>query len=362
MNVRPGDVLLYAVSAERDVAWDRFKRIVDAMCAPDNRLANEMKHVRTEAVEVGSMLGHWDAVHTGTDRRIAVAPPVLARLPWPGLPRAVLCGSRSPDTIGEVREVCASFNGLSLSASAQIHHPYAPMRLEISGESEEQLIAAGSELSVCYDPNPAAWAIAQASGTVEGYLEALAWEEREDLNWDRREFNPELLRFGTPTDVADSRRLRLFAYSHPSGWDWRDWLWDGSASADADRSWGRYCVLASVGRSVLCYDRREGVAIVPRQVPLPKLLARALTLSSGEAPELVPGSGIGRRAYSSVPYAIFEAVAGKLHQDQPRRLSPAIHEKRVTDIAATELSHDRPRFLHDKYRPRFLSNDEGMQT
>lgn len=320
MTVRPGDALLYAASAARDMAWATFKRIVDATCVPDGQLASEMRHVRTEAVDVGGVLGHWEVVHTGATRRIVVAPPVLARLPWPGLPRAVLCGSRSPDTITEISEVCDSVGGLSLSISAQPHHPYAPARLELSGESEEQMIAAGRELSVRYDSTPVAWSIARASGSVDGYLSSLRWEEREDLNWERREFDPELLRFRPSAQGTDRSWLRLIAYSHPSGWDWRDWLWKDGASADVDRSWGRYCVLASAGRAVLHYDHRDGVATVPRQVPLPKLLARALALSSGEAPSRVPGTGIGLRAYPSVPQAVFEVVAAKLHRDRSQPL------------------------------------------
>ena len=320
MTVRPGDALLYAASALRDMNWETFKRIVDATCLPDGQLATEMRYVRAEAVDVGGVLGHWEVVRTGTARRIVVAPPLLARLPWPGLPRAVLCGSRSPDTVAEIREVCDSVDGLSLSISAQPHHPYAPMRLELSGESEEQMIAVGRELSIRYDPTPAAWSVARASGSVDGYLSVLAWEEREDLNWDRREFDPEFLRFGSSVDGTALSRLRLITYSHPSGWDWRDWLWNDGASADVDRSWGRFCVLASVGRSVLHYDHRDGFATVPRQVPLPKLLARTLALCSGEAPRRVPGTGIGLRAYPSVPRPVFEVVAAKLHQDRPTPL------------------------------------------
>ena len=171
MSVRPGDALLYAASASaaRVVTWERFKRMVNATCAPDGQVATEMKHARAEAVGVGSALGHWEVVTAGALRRIVVAPPVLARLPWPGLPRAVLCGSRSPDTIAEIRDVCKSVGGLSLSVSNQ-PHPYAPLRLELSGESEEQMIAAGCELSVHYDPTPVAWSIANTTGSVEDLL------------------------------------------------------------------------------------------------------------------------------------------------------------------------------------------------
>lgn len=303
------------------MSWETFKRIVDEACVPDGNLASEMRYVRGEAVNVGSELGHWEVVRAGGGRRIIVAPPVLARLPWPGLPRAVLCGSRSPDTLVEICRVRDAIGGLSVSTSPQHHHPYAAARLELRGESEEQLTAAAHKLGVRYNPTPAAWSIAIASGSVEGYLSALRWEEREDLNWDRREFDPELLQLRPSVDGDDRSGLRLVNYSHPSGWDWRDWLWNDGASADADRSWGRYCVLASAGRSVLRYDHRDGVATVPRQLPLPRLLARALALSSGTAPSVVPGSGIGLRTYASVPRPVFEVVSKKLNQDW-RQASP----------------------------------------
>ena len=321
MTVNAGDALLYAASAARDMTWETFRRIVDATCVPDGKLAAEMRYVRTEAVDVGDVLGHWEVVHAGAERKIVVAPPVLARLPWPGLPRAVLCGSRSPDTLADICQACDAFDGLSLSISAQPHHPYAPMRIELSAESEEHLIAVGREMSVRYDPIPAAWAIAQASGSVGRYLSALAWEKREDLNWDRREFDPDLLRFRSSAEGIDLSRLRLISYAHPNGWAWRDWLCNNGLSADVDRSWGRYCVLAAVGRTVMRYDHREGVATVPRQVPLPKLLARALALSSGNAPNQVPDTGLGLRAYHSVPLPVFEEVAAKLHQNQHWPLS-----------------------------------------
>lgn len=320
MIVSPGDALLYAVSAARDLTWDRFKRAVDATCVPDGRLAVETSHVRAEVLDVGDSLGHWETASAGTTRSVVVAPPVLARLPWPGPPRAVLCGSRSPDTCREIRDVCGTLDGLFLSVTPQPHHPYAPSRIEVRADSEDRMIAGARALSLRYDSTPAAWSLASTSGSLEGYISTLKWTEREELNWDRREFDPARMRFGPPS-AASAGQVRLATYSHPSGWDWRDWLWQGTQSADVDRSWGRYYLLATAGRTVTHYDHRRGVATVPRQAPLPRLLARALALSSGEAPKLVPGEGLGSRAYCAVPYAVFDAVATKLEQQRPEDMT-----------------------------------------
>ena len=317
MTVRPGDALLYAVSASRDVNWESFKRLVDAVCVPDGQFATEMRFVRTEAVDVGSELGHWEVIRTDTATRIVIAPPVLARLPWPGRPRAVLCGSRSPDTISEIRQACDAIGGLSIAPTDQAHHPFAPKRVEVCGDTEEQLSALASELSLRFDSTPAAWSMACTAGSVGGYLESLSWETNEELNWDSREFDIDALAFRSSAGGTNRHQFRLVAYSHQSGWTWRDWLWNGGRVAETDRSWGRYCLLAITGRSVLRYDHRSGVATVPRQVPLPRLHARALALSSGKAPGLEPGIGIGLRAYRSVSHPIFDVVASKMHQHLP---------------------------------------------
>ena len=57
--------------------------------------------------------------------------------------------------------------------TAQLHHPYAPTRVEVHGESDEDMMAVSRELAVRYNPNPAAWSLAEASGSVDGYLSRL---------------------------------------------------------------------------------------------------------------------------------------------------------------------------------------------
>lgn len=293
--------------------WTSFKAAVDATCVPDLRFASEMKHVRTEAVTVGDELGHWEVVTVGDSRRVVIAPPVLARLPWPGLPRAVLCGSRSPDTSSDLQRACAPIAGVEVSSTSMPAHAYAPSRIEVVAESEERMTTLASTLGIQYTSESAAWSVAVAACSLDEYLTSLAWEPRTELNWDRRDFDPQRLAFGGAT--TDGAPLRLSSYSHPSGWAWRDWLWREGSNADADRDWARYAVLSSAGIRVMGYDRTEGSTLVPRQVPLPKLLARALTLSSGRPPSARVGIGLGVRAYGGVPAGLFALIASKIGQE-----------------------------------------------
>ncbi len=310
-----GDALLFAVSASRDLPWASFRAAVDATCVPDGLIASDMRYVRSEAGAVGDALGHWEVVTLSGDRRVVIAPPVLARLPWPGFPRAVLCGSRSPDTLSEVQRECAQLAGVEVRVASQIARPYAPSRIEVIAASEDRMAGAAGAIGIEYSPNPAAWSIAVASCSLGQYLDSLKWDHQADLNWDRRDFDAGRMAFTRPEADETTPPLRLSAYSHPSGWAWRDWLWRDGTAAVVDRDWGRYAMLRAAARRVLAYDRREGVTLVPRQAPLPKLLARALTLSSGQPASVREGEGLGLRAYSAVPLGVFDLVAAKVGQD-----------------------------------------------
>ena len=85
--------------------------------------------------------------------------------------------------------------------------------------------------------------------------------------------------------------------------------------------WGRFAVLKSAGKQVLVYDETNGDLAVPESVPLPRLLARGLTLCSGVPPMPEGGTpslssgGKGRRTvYRGVSPDVLRTVAGKLAQ------------------------------------------------
>lgn len=316
MNSGSGERLLYAISARRDVPWPAFRASCDALLTLDPALTPDMGRARSLAASIGNVLGHWDliAAEDGPPR-ICIAPPVLARLPWPGLPRAVLCGARAPHTLDALNAAAARAGA---TATFRTVHPYAPIRLEVSGPTEAHLADVAAALAIRFAAEPPAWSLASMSAALGGYLDTLQWEPHAELNWPRQEFDPEQLAFGPLADAAvgpsDQVGPRLVSYRHPAGWTRRDRLILDGRSAPADRSWARYAVLAALETQVVRADRRAGTVAVPRQVPLPSLLARALALCSGEPPRTLPGPGLGLHAYSGVPAAIMHAVTTKLSQ------------------------------------------------
>jgi hypothetical protein len=309
--------LLFAISAQRELSWQAFATALDAIFVPDEQVASDVTHIRSTVAALGDSLGHWEVVPDGSSARIYVAPPALARLPQPGRPTAVLCGSRTPDTLPAASAACQG-SRVEMRAIRQTHmHPYAPSRVEFSADSVEEIGRAASALHVAFTPTPPAWSLALACGSMTEYLASLQWSSNPDLNWLRRDFDSAHLRFRRASGDSVRSGLSLTAYSHPSGWARQDRLWRGTENALADRNWGRYAVLSDRDIRILRFDHGAGNVAVPRQVPLPKIAARSLGLCTGRPPAIEPGEGLGSNVYSGVPVSIFEALAAKLGQHDP---------------------------------------------
>lgn len=307
-------MLLFAVAAQRSLSWAAFSNALDAIFVPDERLAPDVKHIRSGVVSLGDSLAHWEVVQEGFTARICVAPPVIARLPQPGRATAVLCGSRSPDTLPAVTRVCQDAH-VDVRVIGQSHlHPYAPSRVELTADSVEAIADAARGLHVAFISQPPAWALAVGCGSISDYVASLQWTADPDLNWPRRDFDPEKLRFVRSGGDSVRDGLSLSAYEHPAGWARQDRLWRDGESALTDRDWGRYAVLFDQGIEVLRFDHPAGTVTVPRQVPLPRIAARALGLCSGKPPAIEPGEGLGSYVFSGVPISIFQALAAKMGQ------------------------------------------------
>lgn len=319
MRSENGERLLYAVSARREMTWAAFRNASDALLRLQPDITPDMRRARSLAASLGDALGHWDVINTeDMASRICVAPPCLVRLPWPGLPRAVLCGSRSSDTLDAVAAAAARVRA---TVNWRTVHPYGPLRIEVRGHADADLADLADGLAISYDPNPPAWQIANMSCSLEEYLSTLEWMPEIELNWPRQEFDPQLQAF-RPTNESVSERqpeeeLRLVSYDHPGGWTRRDRLILRGRTAAVDRSWARYAVLAARGQRVMYADPRAGTMTVPRQLPLPKLLSRALTLCSGAPAQVLPGPGLGLHLYSDVPVTIMNLITAKLGQNLP---------------------------------------------
>jgi hypothetical protein len=310
-------MLLFAMSARRDAAWSSFSDAVDAIFTPDERVADDVRHVRYTVASLGDSLGHWDIANDDSgSARLVASPPVLATLPRCGRPTAILCGSRSPDSYPAITEA-ARARGVSVASRRQDRlQAYAPSRIEVTADTHAVIAELAKTVGIAFRRLPPAWALASACGSTNDYVASRPWAGNAELNWTRRDFDPSRLRFAPATTPIPTGSLSLSAYTHPGGWVREDRLvrTDGE-SASVDRNWARYAVLADRGIKVLGYDPRAATVHVPRQVPLPNVAARALALCSGEPPRYAQGPGLGWLVYAGVPREIYAILAAKLGQE-----------------------------------------------
>ena len=326
-----GDILLYSLSAWRETPWTTFKKCFDEIhrrhvVASIREEQETAVYYRWRALRLLSSLGHVDVRFEAQDITIFVAPPALAALPGFGIRRAVLCGARSPGTSGDLRRAAALEGAVTTTHSQTLLSPYAPTRVEVNADSDERIRATAERMGIPYLAQPPARTMAQIAASLEEYCRTLSWSTDEDLNWHREDFNVRSLRF-QPAG-ATPPNARLSRYQDPATTIWRYRLWRGGQFGELDPDWGRYAILSACSKRILQYDQAKRDVLVPLGTPLPTLLARALGLCSGYAPNTGQRSG-GRgqgvpfryEIFRDVPPSIFRMVAdkaGQQHQEQER--------------------------------------------
>lgn len=309
-----GDALLFVLSARRTLSRTSFRSAYESLWRPEVQPTDRpLAYAVASAIGTLNALGHCEQ-DAGGD--LTVAPPTLALLPWPGPPRAVLCGARSPESLATLRSAARQYRARVTSTTQGSSESPAPARIEASAERTSDLEAIARAAGCALGDPPPALSMASVGASVGDYLNSLDWTADAELDWPRSDFIPGKLRFD-PRGHFDGH-LRLSQYRHPDGYSVRDYLWRDGLGAATDRSWGRFAVLADSEIQPLRYDRRSGTVFVPVTTPLPRLFARSLGLSSGLAPrETTDRTGPAMRTYASVPEGLASVVARKLVMAEP---------------------------------------------
>ena len=155
--MRPGDRLLYALSAKREMGWAAFKRTFELLCAGglSGEDLDSIRFARYETARTLDALGHVE-LDFGSNARLYIARPTLSLLPRSGLPVAVLSGARSLNTIGQLA-------GYAGRGDRKFHldiryHPHEsqrfPAKLSVASESVEDLEGLARELNVAFQRVP----------------------------------------------------------------------------------------------------------------------------------------------------------------------------------------------------------------
>ena len=309
-----GDQLLFTLSVRRSLNWAAFKRVVSRL-SPQRASSGGTTFDAGRTIRLLDSLAYGELLRGESSLTVCPVSSGLAVLPV-RTPTALLIGARVPETIDIVRRA-AEQAGVTVTESIDDSADnLCPTRIQVVADHASSLGAIATALGVPYVEAPLAWRLALFSGSLETLAASLAWRTSPALNWPSADFDSHSLRF-RPSG-SEAQEHRLVRYTDPARGVFRYVLWDGSKSVEVNPDWGRFWCLSRTGSYVLYYDPNTQLFAVPRSLPLPKLLARALALCGGHAPMLI-SAPVGRaefqwNAYSDVPISIAQLVSKKLEQ------------------------------------------------
>jgi hypothetical protein len=309
-------MLLHVLSAKRELSWNAFRRAFDVLTMRETLDIPNASFARSLLLRRFESLAHAELVHSDHARRVVVSPSTLARLPSEE-PTGILCGCRSVETLDQVTAVAADC-GVSVSVGA---HPgddaaLLPSVITLRAPQSSALETCAKTLRIEYQGTPAAWNLGQLSAGIEQVRARLQFENASELNWTLSDFDVSRCHFRRRS--GGRPRSCLTRYANPKTGAFRYCLWNGNVSAWVDPDWGRFLALGDARAEVLLFDPSAHVLALPETVPLPRLLARALTLCSGYIAAANAGLYYGGHTranlFSDVPKTLAELVAAKLGQ------------------------------------------------
>jgi hypothetical protein len=314
-----GDQLLYVISAKQQMSWAEFKSSADTLLFDEMTGAVSWPFVRHRILRIIDCLGHCDFTFGDQGGTIYAAPPSLIRLPTSGKVRAILTGSRSPESFETLVRKGQKYSGLLVDREAQKgrHGTAIPSRICVTGPTETEIKRFAEEASLPFEATPPAWKFVHCGADLDSCIDSLVWTEGPELNWRRMDFDPEYCRFRE--NSSSGELLRLSRYLDPIRNIFRYRLWKQNTWASVDLDWGRYAVLREHGFDVLFYDRKHHIMLIPSAAPIPRLLERALGLCSGLAPLFLSSEkqSSSRRTYDAfklIPLSIAELICKSVGQ------------------------------------------------
>lgn len=317
---RPGDELLAVISARQRLPWRAFRDAFNALhsraLASRSGLDEPLGLLRPRSLRLLSELAHAELPPFQVSTAVAAAPTVLARVPRPGLPRAVLCGSRGLSAAAELREACSTFgrDARVITATHPYSGGYAPSAIAVEASDDEVLQLVAERARIRFAGQPPAWGILRTSASVGEYEASLIWTTERDPTWPRMDFDPSSLTFSFE---RQEDAIRLSSFKDPVTRRQIHRIWRNGAAAITDRDWGRWLYLRERAVPVVVSDSNAQAMGIPATVPLPRLLARALALFAGLAPlrrghPANPAASID--LYAGIPSEAAELLALKLGQ------------------------------------------------
>src|SRR5262245_21284390 len=120
-------------------------------------------------------LGHVESCYLNGDFKVASTPGVLTRLPRTGLPVAVFCGRRSPQTERKLRDAATRERARFIVAPRDSARMNPPRAFFVEAENAKQMAAIAAAAGVQFAELPGSWCLVLAAADLDSYLSSLSW-------------------------------------------------------------------------------------------------------------------------------------------------------------------------------------------
>ena len=287
------DKLLYYLSHESELSWEKFKDAIDRLT--DNQ--SRFEYPATYLKPLGR-LGHLDFDPMPLSR-IVVTPTALVETAVEN--HYVLVGSRTPDFLMNIKK-CVSDTGGNFEV---ISEQYGPTTIMLSGLTEAsfaEIESLGIHISLAFSaklsdvlPSPKYSSFPRSETAFPGRFGKF---NLSTLEYDKR---------------SNNLRINNGLYEIPRYGPDVYILKSGAFQRRVPRDWGEWLTLSMFGRKTgfISYKESSQTWRVRRTLHVPLIVDRCATLCSGYPPKLI-GNFV---CYSDVPVGIAYRLTKSLYQD-----------------------------------------------
>ena len=285
------DKLLYYLSHECELHWEKFKDALDKLTdkQTSNRPSTYLRFI--------ARLGHLDYDPMNLTR-VVVTPAAIVETTVPD--RYVLVGSRTPDFINKI-DKCVSDTGGKLHKTSNQLAPTTIVLSDLTEVSFNAIETLGIHISLAFSAK-----LSKLLPILKSSSFPLIETPLQNV---RNKFNIDTLKFDILNNQSSTSN-GLYGISQP-GPDIHI-LKYGSDQRKVPRDWGVWLLLSSASRTtgLVLYNKETGIWRVKQPLQLPLILDRCAILCSGFPPKYKNGFCY----YSNVPEGIAYQLTKSLHQ------------------------------------------------
>jgi hypothetical protein len=307
MSYSKGDALLEGLSLAGEMDWETFKGFYYSVHANSKETsALDFQTSRADDMRVLDMLAYCDFNFSYGAHNFSVCPSTIYTPLFTQEPVGILTGARFPG-LAQRAELIAKEADVEMASPARTRF-MLPQPVYFKAESTGVLEALASELGVPFVQHPAAY-LALALPPVHSYLEGLAWQPMPTTSFECSFFSPYSHRF---EDTQTTKDMHLIRFSDRVTSLPRFMLVNQAQASTVDPDWGRWIVAGHSRVSSFIFDRAQHVLMWPRTMPLPKMFARALALSTPTLPAMAPHTRESYYCLQGIEPWLFDLIALKL--------------------------------------------------